>query len=569
MSLTVLCFLYFLIGFFHPILIDYDLGRHLLFGEIMSQTHAVINTNLISYTNPNFAYVNSHWLSESIFYYISEFSGFNGLTVFTIIISFLSLGIIFIFSVKKFPLIACIITLSLYVGFFLERPDIRPEIFSYLFLAFFIVILYRFRENYTKTIFLLIPIEVLWVNLHINFAVGLILILLFLIDNLFSNRFRFNRSIQTLCLVFFLSLVSTLINPSLIKGALMPLTFFQNYAYQVEENQNIFTLTSIYGYKVTLGFIFSLSVLILMSFVNRKKTDLIDWLLIFVFGIVVFFAFRNISLFAYATFFTFAKATTGVSKNFSLNLRRYISGKMYSYLKSFGLLMLCLVLFVGIVRFVSVQGLGFGINENGKKAVDFLIKNRIKGPIYNNFNFGQYLAYRLYPKEKIFVDARPEAYPKEFFQKIYAPMQKNSIFFEKYADIYKFNAVVITTWDKTPYKNIILTYLFNNNGSSFALVYLDDYAAVFLKKNSGNKSLIEKFAISKDSFHLGKNQEALALVRYIFLFEKIDWKNQEVQAYKYLSLADPGNCFLRLYLSRLNINGTNLYIKPKFSNNCL
>ena len=58
-----------------------DLGRHLLLGRIISEQHAVPRTNLLTYTYPDFPFVNHHWLSEVFLYHAHRLVGLNGLIV--------------------------------------------------------------------------------------------------------------------------------------------------------------------------------------------------------------------------------------------------------------------------------------------------------------------------------------------------------------------------------------------------------------------------------------------------------------------------------------------------------
>jgi len=45
-----------------------DLGRHLLLGKIILAERAVPQTNLLTYTHPEFPFINHHWLSEKSFF---------------------------------------------------------------------------------------------------------------------------------------------------------------------------------------------------------------------------------------------------------------------------------------------------------------------------------------------------------------------------------------------------------------------------------------------------------------------------------------------------------------------
>ena len=50
--------------------INQDIGRHIKFGEIIWQTKTVFQVNLVSFTAPDYPFINHHWLSEVIFYFM-------------------------------------------------------------------------------------------------------------------------------------------------------------------------------------------------------------------------------------------------------------------------------------------------------------------------------------------------------------------------------------------------------------------------------------------------------------------------------------------------------------------
>jgi hypothetical protein len=173
--------------------IIHDLGRHILLGSIIVHTGNVPKINLLSYAFANYPFINSHWLSEVIFYIVDSLFGLHGLLILTTIISLLSFGLIYLVAIKqtriKFENLYLLnFTALLYLGIYMDRPGIRPEIFSYFILSIFMYILYKYKNGYTKLIFLLIPLEALWVNSHIYFLIGVVVVGVFLLDELWSNR---------------------------------------------------------------------------------------------------------------------------------------------------------------------------------------------------------------------------------------------------------------------------------------------------------------------------------------------------------------------------------------------
>jgi len=538
MCVLLICLL-ILFNFVRPITaINEDLGRHILLGKIIAETHTVPQTNMLSYTNPTYPFINSHWLSEVIFYLIYQSSGFVGLLIFTTWITIATLALIGTFIYKRYGVVPIIITACLYLPLLFERTDIRPELFSYFFVAIFVTMLYDYRKHFTKKILLLIPLQILWVNLHIYFFVGLLLLVLFLIDQCFINKFRLTKAVTLLGFVFLGSCLATTLNPNGIQGALFPITVFHNYSFPIAENQNILTLITVYRQPSFIFFLTSVFFLFLMRFITRRQSALIDWLLAITFTSLTCFAFRNVSLFFYATLIPFTAALSLLLPQIVQVLKQLVGKKYTVILTNYVLFILCLVILSQLAKTIPQKGFGFGVDERGNSAATFLLKNKLQEPLYNNFDVGSYLSYRIYPRQ-VFVDGRPEAYPKTFFEKTYLPMQKDPKIFKEVAKQYQFKTLFISHWDQTPWKNKLLINLLYDQ--HYALVYLDDYALIIVKKTNTNKDFVTRYAITAETFTIPKDTNKDALVRYLFFFEKVGWEKQKQIVSKQLEKIDPAN----------------------------
>ncbi len=127
-----------------------DLGRHLENGKIIWQTRSVSETNFYSYTEPDFPFLNHHWLSGVIFYGLFNLIGFPGLVIFKILLLLSAFGLIFAVAVRRgnFWLAALFSISAIFV--LSERTDLRPEIVSYFFTALFFYFLFSFFFRYKK-----------------------------------------------------------------------------------------------------------------------------------------------------------------------------------------------------------------------------------------------------------------------------------------------------------------------------------------------------------------------------------------------------------------------------------
>lgn len=456
---------------------DQDLGRHLKLGEIIWQTKEVPQTNLLSYTNPDFTFINTHWLFEVIVYLISQTTGLQALLFIKIAIFLTAVYLI----LKVIPKDKKALLLPLGFIFFhvlRERTELRPEIFSFLFTALSYFILEKYLNKPTKLIYLLPAVQLIWINTHIYFFVGLLLQVIFLI-HLSYKYLRFNLGCYKLKLlgVFFaLSVIVSLMSPSGLTGFLYPLNVTKNYGYTIVENQTILLLESI-GFKDP-NFLFakiSIAIILLSLIVAflRRKFEVKNILLV-LFGAVL--SLMNVRSFPYLIFLSFP----AVLGNFG-SVRQNAATKFLAAF--FGLLLLIESFFYLNGDYYRYKDMGNKVSlkfeESGKKALDFVINNNLPSPIFNNFDIGSYISYRGYPGYLVFVDGRPEAYPKDFFQQIYIPMQTDPVKFKEIDQQYRFKTIIFSHTDQTPWGKSFLTSIVKN--PDWKIVYLDDFMIVLVK----------------------------------------------------------------------------------------
>ena len=538
--MSALLFFILCLYFLHPIPLDIqngDLGRHLLLGKIIVNSGNVPLTNLISYTNTNYPFINTHWLSEVIFYLLYTVSGFNGLIILTAVLSVITLALVFIPTIRKFDSFATILITLVYLQVYFERTEVRPEVFSMLLLAIFITILYKYRKKYTRWIFTLIPLELFWVNFHIYFFVGIVILLLFLLDAYFAKKEAFNsKKTLTLAFVTIAAGLVTLCNPNFINGAVYPLLVLHNYGVSIQENDNFFLAMSLYKDPSFFFFGLSLIVLWLAIFFARKKMTRIDIFLATFFTFMGIFAVRDFTLFVIGTFIP---AVTALS-----SLTTFISHKFQEekvrFIKITFLIIVSLIFIPSIKADIDIHGIGLGVTDNARDAADFLLKNNLDGTIYNNFTIGSYLAYRLYPKEKVFVDGRPEAYPKEFFQNIYYPMQTSQTVFDQTENKYNFNTIFLDYTDTS--ENQLINQLLKSN--TWKMIYLNSEIVIFVKNISTNQQIIKEQHIDQNNViinnaDMNNENKVRQLANF---FGTIGWEKQQLtMTLRYLQF-NPKNC---------------------------
>ncbi len=443
---------------------DQDLGRHLKVGEIILQEGSIFKTNLFSYTNPDFKYINTHWLFGVVAYWFSQTAGLQSLLILKVLIILLSVWLV----LKTVPREKTVFLLPLgfiFLHVLRERLEFRPEIFSFLFTA---LTLYILESRRLILLFLLPLIQLLWINTHIYFFVGLFLQAVYLV----SLRKKI------LGVILALSILVSFLNPHGLAGLLYPLNVTKNYGYSIVENQTMFLLESINFQDRNFLFVklsIGLAGLILLVSFLRKRFELKNILLILT-GVSL--ALLNVRSFPYLVFLTLPatlqilgtikpnKAITYLSLLFAFLIALesffYLNGSYYKYTDS------------------SYRP-GLKLVESGKGAVDFALDRDLPQPFYNNFDIGSYLIYRGFPVYKVFVDGRPEAYPQKFFQQVYIPTQSDFSKFKELEQNLRLETIIFSHTDQTPWGRSFLRSL--SQDPTWKPAYIDDYMVVYVKES--------------------------------------------------------------------------------------
>ena len=485
-----------------------DLGRHLKNGEmILHKNFKVLNTNFYSQNYSDYPFVNHHWLTGVVFFLIWKAGGFIFLHLFSVFLNLLVFLILFLIAERDIGTPLALIASLIIIPLLGERTEIRPEIFSYFFSAVFFVILLNYKKGKISRdfLFLLPLLEVFWVNFHIYFFLGPVIIGVFLIEEIILF-FKTKKGMdKTLFFVFAFSLFATLLNPLFLKGALYPLKIYKNYGYRVLETQSVMFLEKL-GFIQNPNFLLFkiIASLVVFSFIlvfvkNRQNFSLANFFLGFTFGLMALIAIRNFALFG---FFALPIIASNIKIAF-LEKIRIKSAEDLIGISALGLAILIITLAVYSPKF-SFQSneFGLGLKPKTNDSAVFFKKENIKGPIFNNYDIGSYLIYHLFPNEHVFVDNRPEAYPASFFHDIYIPLQENNDFWKKQNEFYKFNAIFFSHKDATPWGQKFLIERVKD--SDWASVFADNFAIIFVRRTNTNKELIKKYEISKDNFIITK-----------------------------------------------------------------
>ena len=517
-----------------------DMARHVKNGELILQGNFdVLYENVYSYIEPEHPFVYHNWLSGIIFYLLHQAVGWDGLVIFKVIVLLLTFSLLFLVSLKKanFWLVAIF---SIPTVFILgERTALRPEIFSYLFTATFLYLLIDLDEHpKRKRIFWLIPIQLLWANMHLFFIIGIAFVGGFLLEKVILNRtnLRGNPLVKKLAVILLILVAVSFINPNGIQGALYPLQIFNNYGANVAENQSPSYFLRLRPPLDNLPInIFFWSVLFLaVSFIFNLKKLSTFYLLASVATIIGGFKmlrllsfFGMIFLPAVSANFNPVFQTLRSTPTNRIAMATLFVGdtKISRYLKGFfiAIFVILLVSLIGLGyngRFSNYKKPGIGLTAMSNRSAEFFKEHNLKGPIFNDYDIGSYLIYHLYPvksgksgpvksseisqgfdgvnpQEKIFVDNRPEAYSASFFNNTYYPIFQSENKWQEVLGKYKFNVIYFYQYDQAVG---LRQFLYNRiHDPLWSLIYADTYAFILVKNSPENLEIVNRFKINSEN----------------------------------------------------------------------
>lgn len=503
-QILVLILLAYTILITHPLRITIgDLGRHFINGKLIVTKLSIPKTNLFTYTNQNFPFINHHWGFGVIAYLISQNYGFVTLQILFIILS-LATFLIFFDIARRYANFYLAVLLSILILPLLgSRPDTRPEIFSNLFSGIFFWILLNYRQGRTPAKFLLLLpiIQILWINIHIYFFLGLVITTAFTFESFINYRKRGGPTVndfRNLSLTLLVSFLVAFINPAGASGVFYPLAIFNNYGFKIGENTSALDPQNILGlipdtYFISVAIIFLVSSILAHLQLRRSHQPIPVAILLISFLIAGLgaTAIRNFALFGYFMLAIIAiNAQTLISDHLQ---KKQIN--QWIPMTLIGLLILMVIYYVSFGLKGKIY-LGFGLEQNEEKAGKFFIENKIAGPIFNDFDIGGYLVYFLYPKYQLFIDNRPEAVPAAFFQNTYIPILEDEQKWQAALSKYQFNTIFFYRLNRT---EPALKFMVNRiNDPEWSVVFVDNYTIIFLKNNDLNKTVIAQYQITKN-----------------------------------------------------------------------
>ena len=350
-----------------------------------------------------------YWLAQLIFFAVHAAFGPWGLVILKSALFAMLYWLVWRSMIKDRvnPLLGLLVILIL--PWLLFRYDeLRPQIFSFIGVVLVYMnlssALTRLRNGVTKpgALITLPVIMLLWANLHPGYILGWVVIIVMMTGAAF-DKWRNNNALARPALQLFfmwcgLALFASLANPltdALITnmGALQdPIT------REIDEYLPLFDYARMYQQPSLFYGVLVLALVMLLVLIRRRQhVDPAHAFLYICFSAAGFSAFR------YMIFFVLMALVIGMPHASAL-LERYFAS---SRSQLFALLL------------VAMSGVGYLTFQHGtwrqgavettyvpEHAADFVLSQHPPAPLFNAYEYGGYLGWRLTPEYRIFVDPR-------------------------------------------------------------------------------------------------------------------------------------------------------------------
>ena len=389
--------------------VDPDLWWHIKVGQDILATHHFPTADAYSFTAHGTPWMAYEWLGGLLLEDAHRAGGLRGLFSLDLALGAAIVVALYVFvSLRTRNSKAAFVACALLLPLVFVSLSLRPQMLGYFFLILTLIILERFRQGRSATLWLLPPLFLVWVNTHGSFVIGLFAFGIYGISGLFKLRSGGLESTpwtaaQRLRLgsVFLLSLSVLAITPYGVRLAGFPINmaFFQPIGVAHVQEWESMPFNQPFG-QYFLGL---LAAFLLAQIVFRPTWQLAELTLFFA-GLCAACLHSRFLL----VFVPFSAPLFGTI--LSRWIPPYEPGKDKYALNA--LLMAAIV--AGIIRFYPSQGQleSHVARHSPVEAVQYILRHPPPQPMYNNYDFGGYLIYALDGRNKVFVDGRADIYER-------------------------------------------------------------------------------------------------------------------------------------------------------------
>ena len=452
---------------------DNDIWSHLKTGEWILAHHAVPSRDIFSYTASGQPWIATSWLSQVVFFTVYHWTGIPGLILFKVLIIIAAFMLLYAGLLRRgtdgtIAAVVVFLTAVLSRVRFVERP----HIFSFLFLS---SCLYLLNHPDRRRRWLIIPIQLLWANMHGENVLGIMLCVVYVGHEMWESRRGFSRSIIFLIAVAAVSFV----NPISWRAPFFGLISLNNsdvrfFKYIVELRPTTF------AQAFRPFWLYAGAVVALVAFDRKRRAPEV-----LTGAILLFLAARVTRFVPEFLIISAPAAASGLTHLVETMIDPHIRARWTN--NTILVRASSAAIFI-VMAFVTAQVIdrqeprmrpGLGVMKDALPvgAARFIARYRLKGRMFNTMGHGGYLLWRLYPQQKVFIDGRIDVFGPELLERevnAYQPRVWKGLM-----DQYHFDFAVLDNGGIFgAYPARVL-----DEDNNWALVYFDDVNLIYARKD--------------------------------------------------------------------------------------
>ena len=396
---------------------DTDMYWHLRTGQFILQTRSVPMSDPFSWTAVGTPWVDVHWLSQVVLYVTYALAGYAGLSL--LVAALVVVAFVFVWKqMEGGPLLrAFIVVLAAAVAAAVWTPRSQMATFVLTPVVAYLVYLYKWKQ--IDRLWLIPLVFVLWVNMHGGYISGFMLLGAVLAGEIANHVLGFGgpevlswKRWRKLLIITLISGAALLINPYTVNALVLPFKtvnigvlqdFIQEWA-----SPNFHEL-----YQQPLVWMLLLTLVIIGW--SGRRLDASDAAVMVVFAYISFLAQRNIGLFALVCAPVLSRHAAALIGQYHRGQRPMPRG--VPWLNWIVLIVIGLaVLFKVILPITPTAQKQAEDKLLPVGAANWMVENHPAGQLFNSYNWGGYLLWRLWPEYPIYTDGRTDVYDNAFLQ---------------------------------------------------------------------------------------------------------------------------------------------------------
>lgn len=468
-----------------------DIWWHLAVGKYLLETRSFPAHDVFSFTGASWD--NKEWLFGIFVYLVHRAGGAELMTLVKSALFTATFFVLYLLSVKRsgnrYLSLGVVLLAALACR---VRLAFRPELLSWLFMAILLLLIEEFWEGRKRPLCFFPLLMLVWVNLHPLAFVGLAILAIHLVGGIArvalpaqaeKNGWRRPRpgDLGLLALILAASCVAFSCNPVSWRRFLSPFELLGKHSAYLSALTETAPLP-LFQFPAFAAFVL-LAVFTLVMFVTGM--DPADTMLIALFGAASVTMARNAPLLPVVAAPAIACQFARFLDAFTPTISAALAG--WRRVADAAIAALLVAVIVWAVRQPGF-GLGYGGIPFPEGAVKYLETAKPRGQMFNIYDWGGFLIWKLYPDYRVFMDGRgPDVYPPEVWAE-YETIEGAKDGWEKALGRRGVNFILVSTGNKL---HPLIGAL--NDSKNWRLAYWDFQSMVFLLDSPANKPLIDAY----------------------------------------------------------------------------